>query len=379
MAVKTKVLHAVFAVAFVLILLTPLLFIDLTGNTVSVKENRTLAPLPAMTDILHHPRLFIGQFDLWFSDHVGFREDSVSFYTKVEAIGTQRYRDGQYLYLIGQQGHVYFAGTDGQMIPKFQGKSILTDEQLRNFAVELDKVKEYLDRNGIAFVIMLCADKESIYPEFYPETIIRGPEPIQLELVTAYLGEHTNVDVFNIRQRLLVEKENFFVFNRSAGDLGHYNELGGFFAYHELMKHIHTNFPDVRPIELNEVNISYDSDEIPTVSLKGYLPYQMLDARFFDNAIVNRPFSWENIAFENYNVSLPTILIMRDSYAAPEIFSKYLAQHFGKTILIHHRNMDHFTDYVQLYKPDIVVFEAAERQLKSFSEHVSALQDLESF
>ena len=81
-----------------------------------------------------------------------------------------------------------------------------------------------------------------------------------------------------------------------------------------------------------------------------------------------RPFTWENIAFENDDPGLPTILVMRDSYAGagtPErtYLTGYIPQQFGTSILIHYLNIPHFEEYVDLFEPDIVVFEAVDRGL----------------
>jgi hypothetical protein len=288
------------------------------------------------------------------------------------------YTDGQYLYLIGEQGHHYFAHTGGKLIPKFQGKQFLTDNQLTNMAAKLEEIKTYLDKQGIPLIVMFCTDKESIYPEFYPKSIKRGPEPIQLDVITGYLREHTTVDVFNIRQALLAEKDNFLLYHiidamSFTGDFAHYNEIGAFFAYRELMKHINIYLPEIIPYELNDVYISYDEKEIPSVSLKHEKAYRRLDPSFFDDVNLSRPFTWDNVAYENIVSDLPVILFLRDSYSAEQYIGKYIVNHFGKSIMIHWSNMEHFEEYIDRYKPDIVVFESAERELDGFANTIAKI------
>jgi len=374
-----RILNRVFIAVFMAMMSFPLIFVDLSPDRVSVQENRMLAKYPELADMKHHPGTFIREFDAWFKDNIGFRERLLALYNligKNNWFNGIYYTDGQYTYLIGEQGHHYFAHVGGKLIPKFQGKQFLTDDQLTNMAAKLEEVKTYLDKQGIPLIVMFCTDKESIYPEFYPKSIKCGPEPIQLDVITSYLQENTDVDIFNIRQALLTGKNNFMLYPVSSGDLAHYNEIGAFFAYQELMRHIKIYFPEIIPYELNDVHINYNEKGIPSVSFKYKKVYRQLDISFFDDVDVIRPFTWENDVYENTESNLPVILFLCDSYAGEIFFGKYIAQHFGKAIFIHYQNMKHFEEYIDRYKPDIVVFESVERSLDWFADCVAGIPKL---
>jgi hypothetical protein len=377
-----------FIVLFMTMLSLPLVFVDLSSDRVSVEENRMLAERPRLADMRSRPGAFVRDFDAWFKDSTGFREWLIKLYKTIDKnkwLNNRdvRYTDGKYVFLIGEQGHHYYAGSAVDLIPKFQGKQFLSDEQLADTAGKLEDGRTYLDRKGIPLVVMFCADKESVYPEFYPKEIKRGPEPIQLEMITGYIKKHANVDVFNIRQALLAEKDNYALYNVSSGDLYHYNEMGAFFAYRELMNHINTYFPGMVPYELDDIDVSYDEKGIPYVSFKNEMTYKKLEASFFDGVELNRPFTWENEAYENIDPNMPVILFLRDSYASFDyggremlFIGKYIARHFSKTILIHYSNMNRLDEYITCYKPDIVVFESAERSLRSFADYVAGIPEL---
>jgi len=372
-----RILNGIFIAAFMAMLTIPLVFVDFSPDRVSIQENRMLARRPALSDIKNHPGTFVRGFDAWFKDSTGFREQLVALYNvmgKSRWFNGTRYADGQTNYLIGEEGYHYYATV--LMISKFQGKQFLTGDQLANMSAWLDEVKTYLDNKGIPLVVMLCTDKESIYPEFYPKSIKRGPEPIQLDVITSYLQKHTNVDIFNIRQALLAEKNNFLLYAVSSGDLFHYNEIGAFFAYRELMKHINLYLPEIIPYELDDVDISHDINGVPAVSLKTGTTYRKLDPSFFDDVNLNRPFSWENTAFENEEPDLPEILFLCDSFSAGQFIGKYFASHFGKAIFINYQNIEHFEEYIDRYKPDIVVFESVERALQWFANYVAGIPKL---
>jgi hypothetical protein len=243
-------------------------------------------------------------------------------------------------------------------------------------AAKLDEVKVFLTNKGIPLVVMFCTDKESIYPEFYPKSIIKSIDPIQLDMITMYLQEQTDVDVFNIKQALLAEKIAYPVYNMSFGDLTHYSEIGAFFAHRELMKHINIHFPQIVPYELDDIEICYSKKGIPSLSFKAEIKYKKLDMSFLDGVDLVLPFPQANISYENIDLDLPTILVFCDSYANEILLGKYIAQYFGKAIFIHYANMYQFEEFIALYKPDIVVFESAERELGGFANCVSGIPKL---
>jgi hypothetical protein len=244
-------------------------------------------------------------------------------------------------------------------------------------AAKLEEVKTYLEKKSIPLVVMFCTDKESIYPEFNPKSIKRGPEPIQLDMITDYLQENTNVDVFNIRQALLAEKGNYFLYDKLSRNYGHYTEIGAFFTYRELMKHINIYFPWMIPYELNDINIDYDETGLTFISIKKEITYNKLDSSFFDGIDLMRPFLWENEIYENKDQDMPVILIIRDSFTQEQFIGKYIAQHFSKSIHIHYLNAKNFEEYIKEYKPDIVVFEAVEGQLGWFAACVAGIPQLQ--
>ena len=375
-----RIFNSVFIVLFIAMLSLPLIFVDLSSDRVSVKENRMLAERPKLVDMKNHPVRFIRKFDAWFKDSTGFREQLVGLYRAIntnEWLNNQ-YAEGHLVFLIGEEGH-HFVVRPGQL-KKYQGKQqVLSNDQLQNMAGKLEEVNKYLDSKGIPLILMLCADKETIYSEYYPKSIKRGP--FQLDMITDYLQEHTSVDVFNIKQALLAEKSRFLLFPlvdhiSSSVDYAHYNQIGAFFAYRELMKHINIHFPEMTPYKLNDIEINYDEMGTPFVSLLAEIVHNKLKTTFFDDNTYLDHIPPEFEAFENNDQELPIILLIGDSYAGYQYIRKYIAQHFGKTIYIRWTGLNHLEVYINQYKPDIVVFESAERELGKFANSVIGIPKL---
>jgi len=344
----------------------PLVFIDLSSNRVSVQENRMLANLPKLTDLKHHQGQFIRDFNAWFKDSTGFRVKLISLYKKTDGIFNQNlYFDGTSIVFIGKQGHNFHTHYN-QLLPIWQGKRWLDDTQSYELSVKLNKINQYLCERNIPFIVMFCTDKESIYPEYYPDFVIKGPEPTSLDTVVDYISANTNINFFCIKENLLREKENWLLYPKTGDgyELCHYNETGSFIAYQELMRRINRYFPNLKPFTFEDVDITYRINGSSSLTLKQEKNYRKIESRFFEDAV----------EFENEDLSLPTLLLLCDSYA--DWFINYLPQHFGRTIIHHWYTLNRLDEYIDLYKPDIVVFESAERAIPEFAKTVIGIPEL---
>lgn len=362
---NAKIRNSIFVAAFILMLLIPWVGLDLQGGQVSEEEKRVLAERPPLSSELT-AKEYIGQFDSWFSDNIGVRNTCISLYQGIEGINQAvQYTEGGYIFLNGREGHRYFAYDNGWLIEKFQGHAVLSDVQLETVTASLNQFAADLNQQGIPVLAFIPPDKESVYPEYYPNAIIPGPQPIQLDIVTDYLNENTTFPVYNSKERLIAEKENFLVYNKSYGDLEHYNSIGGFFEYQELMAHLKEYYPETQVLTLDDIDITYDSDNIPVIT-QHQTNYQREPEGYFQEVVLEPNTSWACHAYINEDRELPKILVMGDSYAMK--YGNFVANHFSDAVFIHYSNIMHLQEYVDYFQPDIVVFEVAERELRSFAE-----------
>ena len=156
-----KIINIVFIVIFMTALLVPIAFADFTGGAVSEDENRVKAELPSIGSIIRDPKL-LGD---WFNDNMGLRDEIIEVSKNIRTPGEQ-YSQGGLTFLNGKNDHIFFTGFSHEMINIFQGKNMMGDEQIKGFAGKLSEIRDYLDKRNAAFIVMLCTDKESIYPEF---------------------------------------------------------------------------------------------------------------------------------------------------------------------------------------------------------------------
>lgn len=358
---STDIKRSIFVAIFFLLLLIPLFLTDFQGGSRGRRENRVLAKRPDISLVYRHPKDFIRDVELWISENIGFRDFMLSLYIEInKLILDGYYLDGTGLVLVGEEGHTFHTGGKKELLSVYQGKPWLSDTEMQQLMVKFNELQSFFDRKGIRFIIMLCADKESIYPEYYPKFVVRGSEPSSLDRVNQYIRRNAALNFFCIKERLLAEKDEYLLYPKT-GDiyaLLHYNETAGFFAYQELIKRIAAYFPSLLPLSIGDVSIAYRDDGLSDVVLRQRKLFKWTKARFFEDAI----------EYENEDVELPSLLLLRDSYAG--YFTDFLPQHFSRTIMHHWSTIGRIEEYVDSYKPDVVVFEVAEREIPAFADAI---------
>jgi hypothetical protein len=352
----------------------PLLFLDTAPAKLSVRENRMLQEFPAFAE---HPDLslvqrlarFAQEFEEYIKDRIGFRLDLVAIGQDIEALFEPVvYTDGGLYFVNGRQGHKYFAYNQGWMIKKFQGEPLLTDEELEAVAAMLNQISACLKERDIPMIVFFCPDKDSVYPEYYPSIFKQAEPPIPLDAVTDYMRENVDADVYNIKDTLISYKDEYMTYNKAEGDLEHYNAIGAFIEYQELIKHVQKYFPDLKMMSFDDVTISYGEDGVPSVEMNNMSRVWELSESFFAG-LPEAASHWHYVGFANDEAS-PTALFIRDSYYDFGGYGVFTAANFRYSIGIHYSYIANYKEIIDLFQPDVVIVEVAERQLPSFAEYV---------
>jgi hypothetical protein len=342
-------------------------------------ENRMLKEFPTFAD---HPELDAGEklinyawdFEAYVKDRVAFRAQFVGIGKQIrDFVKPVVYREGQLVYLNGRENHKYYAGMNGWLIEKFQGKPLLTAEQLQKLSAGLNNIADYLGERNIPLIIIICPDKDSVYPEYYPEIFKQAVAPIPLDIVTDYLNSNVNASVYSSKDELIANKEQFRTYNKSEGDLSHYNSVGGFIEYQELIRHLKEYFLEMEVLSFDDVDISYNENGDQIAEIKDTSRIRQLEATFFENIPAEiRPVFRTGIeinGFENDDSSLPTALFMADSYYLT--YGIFVAANFHLSVGIHYDYIEHFTEYLDLFQPDVVIIQVAERAIPDFADIIA--------
>ncbi|MEO5766970.1 MAG: hypothetical protein ABIS92_01340 [Polyangia bacterium] len=206
-------------------------------------ENRAPHQVPALPTTLGAWKAFPKAFEPYWNDVFGFRRllifgNGVIHFLAGVSPSSQ--------VLIGDQSWLFFAGSG--VVERFRGQTVLSIEQLEEWRKALAARQQAVARHGGHYLFVVAPDKDSIYPEHFPDRYDRiGPTPFQVLLT--YLRAHGDIAILDLRPALIAAK--------SAGPLlylrtdTHWNERGAYHAYQAVMQRVAAWYPDLQPRSLS--------------------------------------------------------------------------------------------------------------------------------
>ncbi len=216
---------------FLLLIYLPLLCIS--NRQISVTEKRRLSPLPKIawnkSSIVKFPK----KFDLFFSDHFGFREDLTTIHTKISRF--LKMTSSKYVYT-GKDGWLYLKASERD----YRGADPLSQKDLRQWKIALETRYYWLKSKGIPYLFIIAPDKKSIYGEYLQD---KNPGRSRLDQLLAYL-HGSPVPILDLRPALLKEKSEGTLYLKTDT---HWNARGAAIAQYEILKRLEKNFSGIVP------------------------------------------------------------------------------------------------------------------------------------
>ena len=203
---------------------------------------------------------------------------------------------------------------------------------------------------GILYLVVVCPNKDTIYPEYMPDTITKVTNVRRLDQLMELQKTNPDLPIIDLRQILRKWKASYPLYYKLDS---HWNAIGGFLAYQEIMKKITEVFPKAQPLTKDDVEITVntfeeeDGDLVKLVAMSGIL--SEMRATVYPK-IKSMP-----------SKKIHKALIFQDSFIAE--VHPYLMRDFEKVVLTHHDWGYLKHDTIQQEKPDVVIFEVIERNM----------------
>ncbi len=359
-----KIINLTFIVLFLLVLVLPMAFAEFSSGEVSENENRYLADLPKLFVDGKFNEKISNDTEAWFMDHMGFRQELVKsnaalqYHVFDSMLNETDYR-------LGAQSTINYA-TDA-IIRDYAHINRYPQETLEQIARSYQQVSDYLESKDIQFYYVQCYDKQSIYPEEFLDTVYQYGEVSRTDDIMAAL-KNTTVNVVDLKQPMLEAKKTYQV-NSQWGDPTHWTQRGAFIGYQCIMEKLNENNENAyRVLQEQDFDISVTDQAI---SLSWYQYQTDMQENFVlrEPQAEKRPAevlgywagderhcSWHNPSVNNGK----TLLLMCDSYIA-SFNAHYYAESFETVILIRADHTKQLTKICSQFKPDVVIYEAAER------------------
>ena len=348
------------------ILFLPVIVGDYTKDKSDI-ENRNLARLDAFYEVkngniklISNP---ISAFSNWFKDHLGFREESIRLIAEIKYRIWNIIDDNQNL--VGKEKNLYYLSENRTQLYDYTRVLEYNEDDLfhtnQNFSIYREKLK----KRGIDFLVLLCANKETIYPEYMPNNINIVGRYNRFSQLSNYLQENSSLKVIWMGEILKKYKRKRLLYNKYH-DTGHWNSLGAFYGYQSVMEELRKNDNYLKTLSFEDV--IFESENIKGQLLYGAIKYEenvplckLIDDDSVDLVMDNPDFAKYKIYYHYKNKRLlngKTILFIGDSYIYNFLLPIF-AQSFENVYFVHR---SYYDDVILEYAaPTAVVYEAVER------------------
>jgi len=349
--------NIILTILFLILLTLPAL--DMLFHFSPVKElfeKRLPAQKPQFAINAAYPK----NFEKYFDDSYGFRKTLISSNAKIMDKIFDESPDARAV--IGKDGWFYFDNYNSLL--DAQGLLEMPDEMVRHAVAAFYRNWQMLRVRDIDYLLVIAADKATIYPEFLPDYIHPSNHHRLDKFLAALKKSHPYFPVLDLRPTLLAAKKNEVIYQKTDT---HWNRRGAHYAYVEIAKklgikpHLRSEFEnredemirgDISDIMgVDTKNINYDlKEKFPLTH------HQQSD----DERVKN---FHKGVVMINNNQNLPRLFVYKDSFFGDLI--GFTSEHFSQSIYINEFPCDINYETIKNFHPNVVIHEFWEGRVEA--------------
>lgn len=322
-------------------------------------ENRTLSEKPELNIDTYNE--YPALYEEYYNDNLPFKSDLV----RLNSLIKFKYFDKSPAdYVIkGENGWLFYDSkykNDHDTIADYQGTNKYTKEELEEIAESLKSKKEFLDEKGIEFCVFIAPNKSQIYYEYMPSYIYKNEDKSKADELVEYLRENTDINVVYPKDELLYYKENFEYDLYDKTDT-HWNNIGAYIGFVELMKAMNPNYEHLDVNELKLIAEAFTKGDLAAmINLTGELRDVYFTVHNFKTDIKVELTEDKGNSLKRYestNKNGKKLLAYRDSFAVKLI--PYLYKEYEESAFVW--GAAYNEEQIEQEKPDVVILEVVER------------------
>jgi hypothetical protein len=213
------------------------------------RELRDPSPQPGAPRTLTEYARWPAAYESWYGDGFGLRDRLLELHSVLRFFV---FADAPApMFVIGDDGWIFYRET--RTVDDFRGLVRLSDAELAAYAELFEARRAFLTARGIRYLLAVAPNKETIYPEHFPARYTRvGPRV--WEQLSAYLREHTAVEILDLTPPLLAAKdENHELLYSRTGT--HWVGRGSLVALHALTERLARDFPATHVVTESDVSL----------------------------------------------------------------------------------------------------------------------------
>ena len=279
-----------------------------------------------------------------FTEGMFLRKSLIKMNAGLTMLMTGKSYIGSTQLLLGKDKWLFYKREDdGHPIWDYMGINHYTDNELVEIAVNLTETRNYLKELGVDFYVITVPNKEIIYAEHMPDTMVRVNEVSRGEQVADYIREKTDLVFIYPKQAFLDAKENHQVYYTTDT---HWNQKGAFIGLQEIFKEAYGTYADLDSVKFDIHSEVYAGD----LALIGDVA---------DEYSIDTVYSFVFSSADTAQYRDETALVVGDSFSG---FLSMIAEGYYREV--HWIDTSQFTmDMVEKYDADVIIWETGERRM----------------
>lgn len=343
----------------------PLVKADFRGGGCSPAENRYLSEFPEIFDDSQEFRgdVLKDEFEEWINDNAFGREFFYTVNTKLNLKLFNLHNTDEILY--GKDRWIYLMVDHN--IERIQNADSLQGEKRILLENNINKISKIIqERVGCYFQVNVFPCKSDIYPEYLPSVLKKVSQESSLDMYTD-LSRKTAADINVLYDTMIEHKQDGPLIYYKATDTNHWNHLGAYYGYLEIMNQIKEKIPSIKILSFDDFIVS--EKQVDTTIAGEYFTsetdfnFELKDKRtaqedknHFNEIGFFSADTWNSYNYyKNENQSLPKAIIIGDSYTWMFMLPN-LAESFSELYFIHAGgDKNHLNNILNFISPDIIL------------------------
>ncbi len=347
---KKNILLIIF---FVAILLLPILDNILNFSPIqNLFEKRLPASMPKKPHNASEFAKYSKKFEEFFNDNYGFRKSLIFANSKI--MDNIFNESPSFSALTGKDGWLYFDNQNSFL--DVQGLAKIDDRKIELMVKSFIKNWQNLRAKNIDYLLVIAADKTSIYPEFLPDFIkISNKEHRIDKFINALKKEAPSFPLLDLRPFLKEAKKHEIIYQKTDT---HWNKRGSYVGYSEIMKKMNlkyrsrNDFVDYEGV-IDDGDISYimgiKAENIDYNLKENFVPnFYNVRPSEADYKIFNKP-----LIYRNYDKNLPILFVYKDSFF--DNMAEFFANNFSQSYFVNEFPCDLNIEIIEKYHANVVI------------------------
>jgi hypothetical protein len=289
----------------------------------------------------------IASYETLLTDSLTLKRELISFYYYLK---TKVLKESNITPTViqGSNDWLYYSGYgDGYALESYTGQLILADSTLLKIKHNLEAQERWLRKRNIDFYLIMCPNKQTIYPEYFPYK--KGITVA--DQIMSYLKTNTTLKIIDLREALIKAKtDQHYLYYKTDS---HWTSYGGFIGYTEILNQLSINYPELKPVPMSDYKITVEE-----VSGNDIAEMVNLEQYYKDYKYIFEPVTTKEVSDKK------NVLVFRDSFF--KSLRPFFANHFTLAERPHQWNSFDYK-FIEEVNPEIVFYQVVERYLTAFS------------